>query len=337
MRVLAGLVAVLVLAGCGTMAVRSGAPAAPVARLAGAPPIQALDEAPPEEVQRMLDQAFAPLPADFGQGGTASSSRGHQALLFTWGVDSWTAGGGSTSTTSTTLTPAQVATFRAELDAQRARIEPAPGSAPRLVARLPLAGQGDALFVVWHNRDALLCSETQIADARGGGGGGGPSGPCAGTGQGQSEPHCAALCLASDGAGSDMAHETWVLSGTVAADADALDVTSSDGMTAEYPLTGPVLGGGDRRVFMLELGKVDWRKLTLLRGGQVVGEAAMPAFSAASEDCMVKVGPMPPPKPPVPPVSGPIAPTAEINAWQTSFQACLTASGALPAFASSTP
>jgi hypothetical protein len=336
-RLLAGLVAVLVLAGCGTMTSRSSAPAGPVAPLAEAPPIQALDKAPPKEVQRMLDHEFAPLPADFGQRGASSSGTG-QVLLFSSGVDSWTAGGVPTSTTSTTtLTPARIAAFRAEFDARRAAIEPAPGSAPRLVARLPLTGGGNALFVAWHNRDALLCIETQIADARGGGGGGGPTGPCVGTGQGQSEPHCAALCLASDGAGSDMAHETWVLSGTVAADADALDVTTADGTTAEYPLTGPVLGGGDRRVFMLELGKVDWRKLTLLRGGQVVDEAAMPAFSAASEDCMVKVGPMPPPMPPVPPVSGPIAPTAEMNAWQTSFQACLTASGALPAFASSTP
>ena len=323
MRLLAGLVAVLVLAGCGAMASRSGAPAAPAARVADAPPIQAVDEAPPEEVQWMLDDEFAPLPADFGQSGSSEMI----VRLTLVGVDSWSSSGGSTSS-STTLTPAQIATFRAELDARRAAIEPAPGSPPRLVARLPLAGGGNAFFVAWRNHEALLCFETQIAyDPNSGGGGGGASGPCAATGQG--EPHCAALCLTSDGGGVSMADETWVLSGTVAPDADAIDVTTSAGTTAEYPLTGPLVAGGDRRVFMLELGKADWRKLVLLRGGRVVDESTMPAMAAASEDCMTKVGPMPPPKPAETP-GAQISATPEMQTWQASFQACLTAHGAVP-------
>jgi hypothetical protein len=310
------------------MAGRSGAPASPAAPLAEAPPVQGVDEAPPQELQMMLDQEFAPLAADFGH--AASST----AIMTAIGTDFWTWGGGSTSTT-TTPTAAQLAQFRAELETRRAAIELAPGSSPRLVARLPLAGGGNALFVAWHNRDGLLCTETQIVDASGGGGGGGASGPCSGTDQGTR--HCAALCLASDGAGSDMAHETWVLSGTVAADADSLDVTTSDGATAEYPLTGPVLDGGDRRVFMLELGKTDWRKLTLLRGGRVVDELAMPAFMAATEDCTAKTGPMPPPKPPATPGSAPVVPAAEMQAWKTSFEACVTATGSLPAPPAPTP
>ncbi|HEX7526055.1 MAG TPA: hypothetical protein VF327_07080 [Gaiellaceae bacterium] len=322
MRLLAGLVAVLVLAGCGAMAGRSGAPAAPAGRVAVAPPIQAVDEAPPEQVQRVLDYEFAPLPADFGE----TSSSGTTVWLTLVGVDSLSAGGSSTEI-STTPTPAQIATFRAELDARRAAIEPAPGSSPRLVARLPLAGGGNAFFVAWHNHEALLCFETQVAYDPNGGGGGGASGPCAATEQ--SAPHCAALCLTSDGAGSNMADETWVLSGTVAPDADAIDVTTSAGTTAEYPLTGPLIAGGDRRVFMLELGKADWRKLVLLRGGRVVDESTMPAMVAASEDCMGKLGPMPPPKPPEAP-GAQITSPPEMHAWQSSFRQCLTASGAVP-------
>jgi hypothetical protein len=126
-----------------------------------------------------------------------------------------------------------------------------------------------------------------------------------------------------------MADETWVLSGTVAPDADAIDVTTSAGTTAEYPLTGPLVAGGDRRVFMLELGKADWRKLVLLRGGRVVDESTMPAMAAASEDCMTKLGPMPPPKPPETP-GAQISATPEMQTWQASFQACLTAHGAVP-------
>jgi hypothetical protein len=325
-RLLVGLVAVLVLAGCGTMAGRSGAPAAPSAPLAEAPPVQALDEAPPEEVQRMLDEEFAPLPADFGQSATTTALT--STLRFSSRVDYLAVGGGTASTT----TLAELATLRAEIEAQRATIESAPGSPPRLVARLPLAGGGNALFVIWHNRDGLLCTYTQVADTQGGGGGG-PGGPCASPDQGG--PRCAALCLGSNGTGSSLADETWVLTGTVAADADALDVTTADGTTTEYPLTGPLLDGGDLRVFMLELGKLDWRKLTLLRAGQVVDETALPALAAASEDCMAKLGPMPPPT--APPASGPVAPTAEMKAWNASLQACLTASGALPAFPAPTP
>lgn len=325
---LAGLVAVFVLAGCGAMVGRSGAPASSAAPLAEAPPVQGVDEAPPQELQMMLDHEFAPLPADFGHAGNST------AIMTAVGSFSWTWGGGSTSTTSTP-TAAQLAQFRADLEKRRVAIEPAPGSSPRVLARLPLAGGGNALFVAWHNRDGLLCTDTQVTDGSGGGGGGGTSGPCADLGHG--EPHCAALCLASDGAGSDMAHETWVLSGTVAAGADSLDVTTSNGTKAEYPLTGPVLDGGDRRVFMLELGKTDWRKLTLLRGGQVVDEIAMPAFMAATEDCTAKTGSMPPPKPPAMPGSALVVPAAEMQAWKTAFEACLTATGAQPPLASPTP
>ena len=82
-------------------------------------------------------------------------------------------------------------------------------------------------------------------------------------------------------------------------------------------------------MFMLELGKADWRKLALLRGGQVVDESTMPTMAAASEDCMAKLAPMPPPKAPETP-GAQITATPEMQAWQGSLQTCLTAHGAVP-------
>jgi hypothetical protein len=107
-----------------------------------------------------------------------------------------------------------------------------------------------------------------------------------------------------------------VLGGTVDASADALDVTTAEGSTVEYPLTGPVLDG-DRRVFLLALGDQDWRTLVLLRNGQVVDRTAQPAIVVASENCETTVGPAP-----VPPQS--------LDAWNAAFRACMTASGTTP-------
>ena len=145
---------------------------------------------------------------------------------------------------------------------------------------------------------------------------------------------CAAVCLASSGTGSDAA-QRWVLSGTVAADADALDVTTADGATTEYPLTGPVLDG-DRRVFLLDLGAHDWRKLGLVRGGRVVDETTMPAGAAAAEDCIHKTGPMPMP-PTISATGPPVEESGAMKAWNAAFQACLAASGAFSALPAAPP
>jgi len=294
-----------VLAGCGAETSGSGKPAAAGVLAAPAPPIVAVDEAPPAELQRVLDE-------ELGHSSAASSGIDTQekTVTFVWG---------GTSTTAAP-TAAQLAEARAQLEEQRRALEPAPDSTPRVVARLPLADGGDALFVVWHNRDGRLCTYTNVTHASGGGGGMG--GPCA-------EPQgmeCAQICLASDGSGT-VAADDWVVSGTVAADADALDVTTADGSTTEYPLAGPLLDG-DRRVFMLDLGAQDWRKLALVRGGGVVATTTMPAASVASEDCDRKAGPMPLPAP----QSGTAAPpeSAAQKAWQDAFQACLEASGTTP-------
>jgi outer membrane murein-binding lipoprotein Lpp len=330
-RLLLGLAGVVVLAGCGTMAGRSGAPAAPAAPVADAPPIEAVDEAPPPQVQDMLDAEFAPLPADFGEqvsGTSSSAGAGSFTMVYSYssGIDTLSPDG--TASTTTKPTAAQIAQLRSDIEARRTAIEPATGAPPRVVARLPLADGGEVLFLTWHNRGGLLCTTAQIVDAHGGGGGG-ASGPCAGAGQGGTP--CAAICLSSDETG-DATAQRWVLTGTVAADADAVDVTTGDGTTLEYPLTGPVVDG-DRRVFLLELGAQDWRKLALLQGGQVEAEAVLPAMIVASEDCNVKLGPMPPPTPPAAP--GPVTPSPAEHAYVQAFQDCMTASGALPAFPAS--
>ena len=323
MRLLAGLIAVLAVAGCGSVAGRTGAPAAPSAPLAAAPPIQAVDEAPSEELQRSLDLEFAP-PALGPQ-----SSSTMTVVLFAWG--------GGSSPPNTVPTAAETATIRAQFEGQRAALLPAAGSPPRVVARLPLADGGEALLVAWQNRDGVLCTDTEVADGQGSDGGG-PGSSCVPAELAASPLlHCAQICLTSNGSGSNLVDERWVLSGTVAADADAIDVTTADGATAEYPLTGPLLGGGDRRAFLLELGKTDWRKLVLLRAGQVVDQTELPAVAAASEDCMAKIGEMPAPAPVPPLTSGPIPPSPAMDAWNASLQGCMTASGALPAFPSHTP
>lgn len=306
MRLLPGLAVVLVLAGCGSASTGPGKPAAAGAPVAPAPPIVPLDEAPPEPVARMLDMLFAPP-------SSATSGFDHLQTTITW------AAGGPTTTTSAP-TPAQIAEASAQLEAQRRALEPAADSTPRVVARLPLADGGEALFVDWHNDAGRLCTYTSITHASGGGGGMG--GACVEPQQAQ----CTAICLASDGSGV-LSADDWVLSGTVPADADALDVTTADGATAEYPLAGPVLDG-DRRVFMLDLGAQDWRQLALVRGGDVVAETAMPVAQVAGEECERKAGPMPPPptEPPTP-ASGE---SPEVKAWNDAFQACLQAHGSTP-------
>jgi len=304
-RLLLGLAAVLVLAGCGSATTGSGKPAAAGAPVASAPPIVPVDEAPPEPVAHMLAMEFAPP-------SSATSGVDHLQTTVTWAT------GGQTTTSAPT--PAQLAEASAQLEAQRRALEPAADSTPRVVARLPLADGGEALFVDWHNDAGRLCTYTSITHA--GGGGGGLGGACVAPQQAQ----CAAICLASDGSGVVSADD-WVLSGTVPADADALDVTTADGSTMEYPLSGPVLDG-DRRVFLLDLGGQDWRRLALVRGGDVVAETAMPAAEVAGEECQRKAGPMPAPAPAA--TSPPTSESPAVKAWQDAFQACLETSGAFP-------
>ncbi|HTO25010.1 MAG TPA: hypothetical protein VMJ49_03850 [Gaiellaceae bacterium] len=293
MRLLLGLAAVFVLAGCGAATNGSGKPAASSVPGAPAPPIVPLDEAPPAEVGRMIDALTTPLPSGGSNSGVDSVT-----FTFTWGP------GG----TSTTQSSQQTADALAKIDAERAATAPAPGSSPRAVARLPLADGGDALFVTWHHRAGALCSTTWISHENGGGGGSG----C----DDASLPSCTAICLESSGGGPDESDMVRLLSGTVAADADTIDVTTADGTTTAYPLTGPLVDG-DRRVFMLELGSRDWRTLVLLRNGDAVDRTAMPKGEVAVDECDASV-----PSPP--------AATPGSTAYTDAMNACLAEHGAGP-------
>jgi hypothetical protein len=172
-------------------------------------------------------------------------------------------------------TAADVADAVAQLAARLDAIRPARGTPPRVVARLP----GVALLLAWHNTANLLCLQASRLPA---GGGGGVFGPCAP--EAQSRP-CAALCLRSGGSGATSASVHYLLAGTVSRDATALRITRSTGPPVLYPLRGPVLPGTDRRVFMVPLGRRDWRVLELLEGGAVTAVEEMPARQAAFEDC----------------------------------------------------
>jgi hypothetical protein len=299
-RLLLGLAALLLLAGCGAVT-NGSAPAVQPSVLQGpAPPIVPVDEPPPPVVQQMLDD-------DFGLGGAATSygvDSASSSVIFTWGR------GGTT-----TPTAAQTAEARAQFAKQRQALRPAADSPPRVVARLPLDDGGEMVFVVWHNRDGELCTFTNTSEAKGGGGGS-MGNTCGGI---AAQP-CAAICLSSGGTGAiDVEH--WTLSGTVASDADAIDVTNAVGTTTEYPLTGPVVDG-DRRVVMLDLGAQNWRKLVLVRDGNPVADTAMPAAEVSSETCMQTVGPAPPP----PQTSQ----SPAVKAWNAAYEACLEASGTTP-------
>lgn len=139
---------------------------------------------------------------------------------------------------------------------------------------------------------------------------------------------CAAICL--DSAGGDGGY---VLAGTVAADATAIRITLDNHTQATYPLTGPIITPTKRRVFIVDLGAHDWRKLELGRDGTTTSTVTMSPRRAAYEDCSKRVHPQPPP----PTETTPGALTATMNAYAAALNNCVrTAIGEpgplLPAF-----
>jgi hypothetical protein len=216
---------------------------------AAPPPLRAVDEAPPRTLRIQLALELGlPVP-------------GH---TFAWGTDVFC--------TRSPCTSAAIAKVKAELEARQDAIRPAPGSPPRIVAEL----RGRALLLAWRDRANLLCLRaTRLPQ-----GGGSIFGPCV-----QSDVPCADICLRSDGEGVSRASIEYLLAGTVRRDATALRITRSREAATQYPLRGPIVRGTDRRVFMLDLGRHDWRRLELFRGDAVVAVQAMPEWQAAAEDC----------------------------------------------------
>jgi len=180
----------------------------------------------------------------------------------------------------------------------------------------------------------VLCWEADQASPDGSGGAG-PSGPCVEQAQAAypepvsssmpSSRPCAAICLSSDSETRDDGTDVYFLAGTVEPNAEAIRVTVAGGATATYPLNGPTVLDTGRRIFMLELGTRDWRKLELIRGGAVAATSTMPAYVAAFEDCVAQIG-----TPPVPQDLG-VGVQWIHEAWQPyqeKLTACVDASGA---------
>ena len=322
--------AALVLAGCGagTSASRHGSAGAPVLPDAPAPAIVSVSEPAPDWLQHLLQ----PEPSPAG----SVASQGTAQFCFAFGSSD----GSSSSDCSGTPTPEQRARFEAQQKAWREAVALEPGSTPRVVATLPLAGDGTASFTAWTAAGGTPCWATDV-EFGGGGGGGGPAGPCSrlpsAEGAALLAP-CDALCLDSSAGGSSEESETYALAGTVPADADALRVTLAGGAATTYPLSGPLFPGvADRRIFLLELGDRDWRTLELVRGGAVVRTVAMPKMQAAIEDCRAQIGP--PPKPAGWTGAPPTQPELQqlFGPYETKLNACLDAAGALPRAGSTTP
>ena len=144
------------------------------------------------------------------------------------------------------------------------------------------------------------------------------AGAVRGEGQGAD---CAALCLASDGGGGDMGDETWVLSGTVAADADAIDVTTAAGTTGRVSAHRAARRG--RRSpgvpARARQGGLAEARPAPRRPGRRRG--TMPAMAAASEDVHDEARPDAAAEAAGHPVRR-FRRRRRCDAWQASFQAC---------------
>ena len=309
--VLTALAVAVAAAGCGGT-VGAGAPGDEPPDVAKeAPPIRALDGAPPKGLQEMFapmtnpdatevagvddsESGEAPSDSEDGDGGGSGAggdvdadgsvtddSGGDEAP----GVDEYcvvdsTAGGESSDQICTTETPEERQHAQEEMQRWLDAIRPAKDSPPRVVAALARPGKEDLLFTAWKDDAGKLC--TAAATASGEELGAIPGGPCA------PYPHCEDSCLQS------MPNEQWefALTGTVPVDGKAVRVTVANGTTFRYPLEGPTVPGTDRRVFMTELGRADWRHIEVLDAdGTVLGEQTMPKAQAASEDCFTRYVP----------------------------------------------
>ena len=323
-RLLSFGILAMVVAGCGAAADGPG-PAGLIYADAPAPPVVAVDETPPPAVARLLQLELGQHPADSGFDTVGSSGTGQTCVLtFSWGgtpsAPAASAPAPAEQPSCSQATPAQQAQMLAQQQQWQRAIAPAPGHDPRTIATLPLADGGTAWLTVWTTAAGALC--WQVDAEHPGGGGGGPHGPCQDA-TAPGAPPCDTLCLSSSGSGDAQGPTTYILAGTVPADAEALRVTLDGGAAATYPLTGPALPGlVDRRVFMLELGTHDWRTLELIRDAAVARTVRMPAAQAAFEHCSGLLGP---PKPAVtPPLTGGSIAQA-MQPYEDEMNACLTA------------
>jgi hypothetical protein len=170
-------------------------------------------------------------------------------------------------------------TAKAEaLEAQReAAIRPARGTSPRAVAAL----RNTAFLLAWRNHASEPCFFVARGRVTGDTlSGSSVFGPCV---HDRVQP-CTAICLSSGGTGPTRRSITYLLAGTVSGAATALRVTTRRATTT-YLLRGPLWRDTGRRLFMLDLGRNDYRMLELMRGHDVIDSRTLPAFEASVEDC----------------------------------------------------
>lgn len=153
---------------------------------------------------------------------------------------------------------------------------PAPGTEPRVVAELDLAGQAKAEVVAWHAAgDGKLCTIARVIpgldylDAQ-------LVGEC-----GLPYTQCSEACVST--LAVDARHS--VLAGTLPASADAVRVTIA-GRETIHPLSGPVIDGSGRRVFMLDLGTEVWRRLEVFADGRLVDTVELSADEVTMWECL---------------------------------------------------
>jgi hypothetical protein len=299
MRAALAVTAVLLLAGCGgNVDERVTAASGPIQATEPPPPIVAIDEPAPEMVEWFLHE-WGPASDD-----DPNSVRESCDIILGDSQDDEDADEDGCAPP----TPEEREQIARITEQWRTAVEPAPDSPARSVARLELTTGGRAVFVAWRNRAGELCITTQIEDSDGSSGGGGPRGPCV-----PWERDCEAICVWAEGGGPGEETQRYVLTGLVPSTGELLRVTLAGGAVRTFPLTGPMIRDSERRVVMIELGPRNWRRVELVRDGDVAATAEMPPLQVASEECWDQVGPEP-------------VADDEVDAWLARVDSCVSAS-----------
>jgi hypothetical protein len=188
-------------------------------------------------------------------------------------------------------TPEQIAEMEKMVGLFRKAVTPAEDSKPRAFARLRITPRGPATtatLIAWRARSGKLCTSLALRDHVSHG----PSGPCVPETQWRNA--CDALCLdrSGEGVGGEL---RYLLTGTVTARADELRITFLDGRTVRYSLVGPLVPEfPEYRAFMLDLGSQMYRRLELLKEGEVLERSDVPQNQIRFDKCARRF-PIPPP------------------------------------------
>jgi hypothetical protein len=255
------LLAVVALSACGTA---ENERAQPAGSLEPAPPIEAIDQPAP------------PLPFDSRPDGVEAST-----YICT----------GADVPGECTPTPEQIAEAEESARRYREAVAPAEDSKPRAFARLRITPRGPATtatMIAWTARSGKLCTGFAVGeeDIRG------ARGPC--VPGNRSREACADLCLELSGEGSTPEF-LYLLTGTVTSRAEDLRITFPNGQAIRYPLEGPIVPDfPEYRAFMLDLGTQRYRRLELLRDGEVIERSEVPQRQLDFDRCARKF-PIPPP------------------------------------------